>query len=401
MKPLKEQLDIIKRGVSEIIPEDEIVKKLKRSIKENKPLVVKAGFDPSAADIHLGHTVLLRKMKHFQDLGHDVVFLIGDFTGRIGDPTGKSEIRKRLTKEEVEKNAQTYATQIFQILDRNKTRVVFNSSWCEKLSIEGLLDITSKYTVARMLERDDFAKRYKEDKPISILEFMYPLLQGYDSVVLRADIELGGTDQKFNLLVGRNLQRDYGFDPQVILTMPILEGLDGVQKMSKSLNNYVGINEPPNEMFGKIMSLSDELMIRYYELLTDKPLDVISKDISSGVLHPKKAKQDLACIIVSDYYGKEKAEEALKEFEHVFSKGKEPLDMPVIEVSEGSLDAMTFIQKTGLIDSNAEIKRMIAQSAVTIDGERVKNINSIVTISSNGSVVKIGKRRFAKVIKKA
>ena len=290
MKPIDEQIKVIERGVEEVINSEELKKKLSLG----RPLVVKAGFDPSAPDIHLGHTVLLRKMRHFQDLGHEVNFLIGDFTGRIGDPSGRSKERPHLSAKEVNQNARSYKDQIFKILDKNKTKVLFNSKWCAKLGTEGMFGLTARYTVARMLERDDFLNRYKNNTPISIMEFLYPLLQGYDSVVMKADIELGGTDQKFNLLVGRDLQRNYGMEPQVIITMPMLEGLDGVQKMSKSLDNYVGISEPPEEMFGKLMSISDEIMWRYYELLTDTDYHPIKREVEQGSRHPKAAKVDLA-----------------------------------------------------------------------------------------------------------
>jgi len=306
MKPPKEQIDLIERGTEEIINLPELKKKLSL----DRPLVIKAGFDPSAPDIHLGHTVLLRKMRHFQDLGHKVVFLIGDFTGRIGDPSGKSKTRPALTQKEVTSNAKTYKKQIFRILDEKKTKVVFNSEWCKKLGTEGIFDLSSRYTVARMLERDDFLNRYKKQEPISVLEFLYPLLQGYDSVALKADIELGGTDQKFNLLVGRTIQKSYGIDPQVIITMPILEGLDGALKMSKTLNNYVGIAESPDEMFGKIMSISDKMMWRYYELLTDIDHSSLEAKVEKGELHPKKTKSRLAKSIVAEYHGDAAAEKS-------------------------------------------------------------------------------------------
>jgi tyrosyl-tRNA synthetase len=294
---IKNDIGLLKRGTEEIIPEDEFLRKLEKSEKNGAPLVIKAGFDPTAPDIHLGHTVLLRKMKHFQDMGHTVVFLIGDFTGMIGDPSGKSDTRKRLTREEVLQNAETYKKQVFKILDPEKTRIQFNSSWCSGMVFADVLDLASRYNVARMLERDDFSKRYRDGRPISILEFMYPLIQGYDSVKLKADIELGGTDQKFNLLVGRDLQREYGLEPQVIMTLPLLVGLDGVQKMSKSLNNYIGIDEEPRQIFGKVMSISDELMFLYYELVTDVAPETIQgfrAGILDGTVHPRDVKARLA-----------------------------------------------------------------------------------------------------------
>jgi len=400
MKPLNEQVSIINRGVVEVIPEEELKAKLKKSISEKKPLVIKAGFDPSAPDLHLGHTVLLRKLKHFQELGHQIVFLIGDFTGRIGDPSGRSETRKRLTKEEVLKNAKTYERQIFKVLDKKKTKVVFNSAWCNKLTVEDFFDLTSKYTVARMLERDDFLKRYKSDMPISILEFLYPLIQGYDSVVLKSDVELGGTDQKFNLLVGRNLQRDFNQEPQVVITMPILEGLDGVNKMSKSLDNYVGIDEKPSEMFGKIMSISDNIMFKYYELLTDEPLEKIKLDIEKNKLHPKIAKENLASLIVSQYHGTKAAEKAREAFNEVFREKKLPKDMPVVEVNQGEMDVISLVKKTKLVSSSSEIKRLVSQGAISINGQRVKDFTETISFGKDGCVLKVGKRRFARILKK-
>jgi len=318
---IKEELRIIKRGTEEIISEEELIRKIEKSRKEKRPLRVKQGFDPNAPDIHLGHTVGLRKMRQFQDLGHDIYFLIGDFTGMIGDPSGKSVTRKQLTEEEVKKNAETYKKQVFKILNPGKTKVVFNSHWLRKLSFSEVLKVCSKYTVARMLERDDFSTRYKEGKPIGIHEFMYPLMQGYDSVAIQADIELGGTDQKFNLLVGRDIQREYNQEPQVIITLPLLEGTDGVEKMSKSLNNYIGINEPSQEMYGKSMSVPDNLMIRYFELVTDVSLDEINKmktGLENNNLHPRDVKKRLAREIVKLYHGQSAAIIAEKEFEKVF-----------------------------------------------------------------------------------
>ncbi|MDH7554655.1 MAG: tyrosine--tRNA ligase, partial [Spirochaetota bacterium] len=313
---IKNDIELLKRGVEEIIPLDEFEKKIERSQKENKPLIIKAGFDPTAPDIHLGHTVLLRKMRHFQQMGHTVIFLIGDFTAMIGDPSGKSQTRKRLTREEVLSNAETYKKQVFKILDPEKTIVDFNSRWCMPMSFADVLDLASRYNVARMLERDDFAKRYKDGVPISILEFLYPLIQGYDSVALKADIELGGTDQKFNLLVGRDLQREYGQEPQVIMTLPLLVGLDGVQKMSKSLNNYIGIDEDPQQIFGKVMSISDDLMFLYYELVTDVPkaeIESYKKGIQDGSVHPKDVKVRLAKEICAQFYNEEIAQKAKME----------------------------------------------------------------------------------------
>ena len=325
MMDIAAQLSIIKSGAAELISEEELLRKFKKSLKTGRPLRIKAGFDPTAPDLHLGHTVLIQKIRQFQELGHHIIFLIGDFTGMIGDPTGKSETRKPLTKEDVARNAETYKAQIFKILDEKKTEVVFNSSWMNNLSVSDLIILASKYTVARMLERDDFKKRYSGNRPIAIHEFLYPLIQGYDSVVLNADVELGGTDQKFNLLVGRELQREFGQEPQVVITMPLLEGLDGTNKMSKSLGNYVGITEPPGEIFGKIMSVSDELMLRYYELLSsisNTEIEALKDGLKKGTAHPKDAKSNLAKEIVARFHGKDAAVKAASEFDKVFkSKG--------------------------------------------------------------------------------
>ncbi|RMD58105.1 MAG: tyrosine--tRNA ligase, partial [Nitrospirae bacterium] len=323
----------------QIISEDELLKKLEHSFKEKKPLKIKAGFDPTAPDIHLGHTVLLEKMRQFQELGHEVIFLIGDFTGMIGDPSGKSETRKPLTEDEVKKNAQTYKEQIGKILDVESLRIEFNSKWMKDMRAAELIKIASTYTVARMLERDDFKQRFSSHNPIGIHEFLYPLIQGYDSVVLKADIELGGTDQKFNLLVGRDLQKHYGQEPQVIIMMPLLEGLDGIKKMSKSLNNYIGITEPPREIFGKIMSISDELMLRYYELLSRIPneeLERLKIGIKDGSIHPMEAKERLAYEITERFWGEDKANEAKEEFRRIFSKKKEPEHIPSVSINWNS-----------------------------------------------------------------
>ncbi|MFC1548803.1 tyrosine--tRNA ligase [Candidatus Omnitrophota bacterium] len=423
MRPIDEQLKLIRRGTDEIISVDELKKKLSR----DKPLIIKAGFDPSAPDIHIGHTVLLRKMKHFQDLGHIVCFLIGDFTGRIGDPSGQSKVRKQLTAEEVKENAKTYKNQIFKILDRDKTKVVFNSKWCAKLGEEGLFDLASRYTVARMLERDDFLNRYKNNAPISILEFLYPLLQGYDSVVMESDVELGGTDQKFNLLVGRGMQKSYGgaqqipeyvdksvsafrkdierkgntkqinLESQVIITTPILEGLDGVEKMSKSLNNYVGINEAPGEMFGKLMSISDELMWRYYELLTDVDYESVKKDVASGKAHPKEVKGDLAESIIEEYHGQGAAKKARSGFDAVFAKKELPEDIKELAVNKDSIGLVDLIIEIGFAPSKSEARRLIGQNAVSIDGEKVNDMNSEVSLGKEGKVLKVGKRKFGRI----
>ncbi|KAA0257740.1 tyrosine--tRNA ligase [Deferribacter autotrophicus] len=397
MLPVEEQLKLIRRGTEEIIVEDELKKKLERAVKENRPLRVKAGFDPTAPDLHLGHTVLIQKLKHFQDLGHRVIFLIGDFTGMIGDPTGKSETRKALTREEVLKNAETYKEQVFKILDPDKTEIAFNSSWMDKMTSYDMIKLASKYTVARMLERDDFSKRYAANKPISIHEFLYPLVQGYDSVALKADVELGGTDQKFNLLVGRELQRDYGQEPQIAITMPILEGLDGVQKMSKSLGNYVGITEDPFTMFSKIMSISDELMFRYYLLLSDKSEDDIEKmkiDIKNGILHPMEAKKQLAAEIVTRFHSAEDAKNAREKFEALFSKKEIPDDLPEFTLQKG-MKLIDIIKEVKFAASNSEIRRLASQGAIYIDGARVEDIYK--EIKEDEFILKVGKKKFARI----
>jgi tyrosyl-tRNA synthetase len=394
---VEEQIKVIKRGTEEIISEEELKQKLEYSIRNNIPLRVKAGFDPTAPDLHLGHTVLIQKMKHFQDLGHQVIFLIGDFTGLIGDPTGKSETRKALTKEEVLKNAETYKEQVFKILDPSKTEIAFNSRWMEKMTSYDMIKLASSYTVARMLERDDFAKRYSSGKPISIHEFLYPLVQGYDSVALKADVELGGTDQKFNLLVGRDLQRMNGQNPQVALTVPILEGLDGVQKMSKSLGNYVGITEKPTDMFGKIMSISDQLMFRYYLLLSDKTLEEVERiknGVESGKIHPMDAKKDLAEEIVKRFHGYVEAKHAREWFEQVFSKKEIPDD---IKLFEGNADErlIDIVKKLGFAPSNSEVRRLATSGAVTINGEKVENVD--LSLGAGEFILKVGKRNFARL----
>lgn len=394
---VSEQLKIIKRGTHEIISEEELVARLNWSQKTGKPLKIKAGFDPTAPDIHLGHTVLLRKLKAFQDLGHIVYFLIGDFTGRIGDPSGVSEVRKQLSREEVQKNAKTYKQQIFKILSPKKTRVVFNSRWYERMKFQDVITLSSKYTVARMLERDDFTKRFKENRPISILEFLYPLIQGYDSVVLGADVELGGTDQKFNLLVGRELQREFNQMPQIVITTPLLEGTDGVNKMSKSLGNYVGINEPPKEIFGKVMSISDELMHRYYELLTDEDLEGLKK------IHPKDAKLKLASILVRDYYGSSAAQEARREFENVFKEKNIPTNVPLkkISVKSDTLPLLNLLDfDVNLLYTNStknELRRLIQQGAVKVNGRKVESINFELSIGQE-YMIQVAKRSFVRVL---
>ncbi len=402
-KKPEEQFELIKKGAEEIIPEDELFKKLERSYKKKKPLTIKAGFDPTAPDIHLGHTVLLRKMKHFQDLGHKVVFLIGDFTALIGDPTGRNKTRKPLTKEEILKNTETYKKQVFKILDPEKTVVDFNSRWLGELTLEDTIYLTSKYTVARILERDDFSNRYKNGISISLHELLYPLCQAYDSVALKADVELGGTDQKFNLLVGREIQREYGQEPQAILTMPILEGLDGVNKMSKSLGNYIGVYDPPSEMFGKIMSITDELMYRYYLLLTDhseREINGWKIKAEKGEINPKNLKVQLGKEIVRDFWGEKEAEKAAEEFERVFSKKNEiPEDTPVISVKEDKFRLLDLLKSSVSGLSSSELKRLIKAGSVSINGEKILDPGKNIIIDKE-IILKIGKKRFFKIVKK-
>lgn len=394
MKTVDQQLEVIRRGSVEIISEEELSKKL----AAGKPLRIKAGFDPTAPDLHLGHTVLIQKLRQFQELGHEVVFLIGDFTGLIGDPTGKNETRPPLTREEVLANAETYKEQVFKILDKEKTTVVFNSEWMEKLSSAEMIKLASQYTVARMLERDDFSKRYKENRPIAVHEFLYPLVQGYDSVALKADVELGGTDQKFNLLVGRDLQKNAGQTPQVVLTMPLLEGLDGVNKMSKSLGNYIGIQESPREIFGKAMSISDDLMWRYYELLSNCSLAeivVLKEEVSSGALHPMEAKKRLAGELVARFHGSDAAASARTEFDEMFKKKGLPDDIPEVEIAaEGSAGLAWALAAAKLVKSNGEGMRMVKQNAVSLNQQKV-NDPRMELPKGERLLLQVGKRRFA------
>jgi len=401
---VKRQLEIIKQGTAEIISEEELSEKLIKSLKTGRPLKIKLGLDPTAPDIHLGHTVVLHKLRHFQELGHHIVLIIGDFTGRIGDPSGKSETRKQLTEEEISKNAQTYEEQIYKILDPQRTELTFNSRWLAPLKLEDVIQIASKCTVARMLERDDFHNRYKRGDAISIHEFFYPLMQAYDSVAINADIELGGTDQKFNLLMGRNLQREYGQEPQIAIMMPILEGLDGVQKMSKSLGNYIGINEPPGEMFGKAMSIPDDLIIRYFTLVTTySPSEVkeIERGLKEGTLHPRDVKMRLAGEIVSLYHGREAAIEAQREFERVFSRREIPENIPEFSIAFSELDnnkiwLPKLLVEANLVSSTSEGKRLIKQGAVKINGEKIVDQDAEVELQ-DGMIIKVGKRKFMKI----
>jgi tyrosyl-tRNA synthetase len=389
------QLETIKRGAVEVLPEEELIAKLKK----RRPLRIKAGFDPTAPDLHLGHTVLIQKMKQFQELGHEVIFLIGDFTGMIGDPTGKSETRKQLTAEEVARNAETYKEQIFKILDPQKTVIEFNHRWMEKINAASLIGLAAKYTVARMLERDDFKQRYQAQQPISIHEFLYPLIQGYDSVALNADIELGGTDQRFNLLIGRELQREYGQEPQVILTMPLLEGLDGVQKMSKSLGNYIGINEPAEEIFGKIMSISDPLMWRYYELLSNMRLDEIAAlraQVESGQLHPMEAKKNLGVELAARFHSPSAAESARIYFETRFQNRATPKEIRQRFSAPAPIWICRLMVDLKFAPSTSEARRLVAQNAVKVDAQLVNDVNFQFD-SARHSVIEVGKNRIAQV----
>lgn len=399
-KSIDKQIELISRGAVEIIQAGELKKKIENAVKTNKPLIIKAGFDPTAPDIHLGHTVLLRKMRHFQDLGHKVVFLIGDHTAMIGDPSGVSKTRPQLTRKEVEENARTYERQISRVLDSKKLEIRFNSEWLGKMDVVKIGELMARYSVQRMLERDDFSNRYKQQKNITMLEFLYPLLQGYDSVALKADVELGGSDQKFNLLVGRDVQGSYGQAPQVVITMPLLEGLDGIQKMSKSLGNYVGINESAKEMFGKLMSVSDELMYKYYELLTDEDVEKIKTDVKDGALHPKQAKVNLAKIVVAQYHSRSEADKQAEEFDRAFRDKGFPQDVPLQEISlGGNPDILTvLVDCTKLLASRGEAKRKIQEGAVEADGVKVRDINLALTADKEYRI-RVGKK-FARIILK-
>ncbi len=396
MIDINEQLAELARGTQEILPQDSLAKRLAKK----KKLVVKAGFDPTAPDLHIGHTVLINKMRQFQEFGHDVVFLIGDFTGMIGDPSGKNSTRAPLTTEQIAENAATYETQIFKILDPERTRIEFNSTWMSKMGAEGMVRLAAQHTVARMLERDDFHKRFSNGQPISIHEFLYPLVQGYDSVALQADVELGGTDQKFNLLVGRQLQQNYGQEPQIVITTPLLEGLDGVQKMSKSLNNYIGITEPPGEMFGKVMSISDDLMWRYFEVLSFRPLQEIAA-LKTGVeegRNPRDVKFELAQEIVARFHDAVAASRSQAEFIARFQKGAMPEDIQEMEISsnDGKLGIAHLLKAAGLVSSTSDAFRMIKQGAVRIDGERVESRDLSIAAGTT-HIYQVGKRKFAKV----
>jgi tyrosyl-tRNA synthetase len=391
------QMELIERGAVEILPREDLLKKLEKSLQNGKPLRVKLGLDPTAPDIHLGHTVVLNKLRQFQDLGHEVHLIIGDFTGRIGDPSGKSETRKQLSEEEIMENARTYQEQIYKVLDKDKTIMHFNSEWLMLLNMIDVLKLAGKYTVARMMERDDFEKRYKEGLPIGVHEFMYPLMQGYDSVALQADVELGGTDQKFNLLVGRHLLKEYGFEPQVALMMPILEGTDGVQKMSKSLGNYIGVNDEPYQMFGKIMSITDELICRYFELLTrvsNAEIEAMRTQMKSGELNPRDAKIKLAIELISTFHSPEEAVQAMERFKLVYSQRDIPNDIPELMVSEVDVWLPKFLSENNIVDSTNEGRRMIKQGAIKINGNKYEQEDLHL---ETDMVIQVGKRKFVKI----
>lgn len=395
---VEEQLNFLKKGVEHLIEEEDLIKKLKKG----KPLTVKVGFDPSAPDIHLGHTVVMRKMKHFQDLGHNIIFLIGDFTGMIGDPSGKKTTRPQLTKEEVLKNAETYRKQAFKILAPEKTIIDFNSRWLSQLGAEGFIRLASKITLARILERDDFTKRWNAKEPIGLHELLYPLAQGYDSVILKADVELGGRDQLFNLLVGRNLMKEYDLEPQVVMTLPLLEGLDGKEKMSKSLGNYIAVEDTPDEMFGKILSISDDLMWKYYLLLTDlsqKEIEEIKNKVEAGTLHPKDAKIKLAMIIINDFHSKEEAEKARENFEKIFSKRELPDEIALKEVKYSpEILFCKFLKEINAVSSVSEARRLISQGGIEIGGEKITNPEiKMENIKEREFVLRVGKKKFFKV----
>ncbi len=404
MLGIKEQMEVIRRGTVEIIPEDELMERLELSLKENKPLRIKMGFDPTAPDIHLGHTVGIRKLKQFQDLGHQVVLIIGDYTGMVGDPSGRSEGRPQLSYGQVKENAKTYQEQFFKLLDKSKTEVHYNGEWFSRMSFQDIMGLSAKFTLARILERDDFSERYKKQNPISLHELFYPVMQAYDSVAIEADVEIGATEQKFNLLTGRQIQEQYGQKPQVILTMPVLPGTDGAQRMSKSTGNYIGIDEPPNEIFGKIMSIADELIYPYFELLTEvskEELSKIKKELESKKTNPMLWKKRLGSEIVSMYHSRKEAEKAQEEFENVFSKKELPQEIPQLNFDWP--DRVIWIGKllteTGLCSSTSEARRLIKQGGVYIDNQRVDDENLQIEVKGE-KLIKVGKRKFLKVIGK-
>jgi tyrosyl-tRNA synthetase len=401
-KPVLEQLGYVTKGAAEIIRKEELKAKLLESYQKNKPLRVYLGVDPTAPDIHLGHTVVLRKLKHFQDMGHTAIFLIGDFSAMIGDPTGQSETRPPLSREEVQKNAGTYLQQVFKILDKKKTEVRYNSEWLGKLSSYDLVKLCAHYRLARMLEREDFHNRLEKNQPISVHELLYPLLTAYDAVALESDVELGATEQKFNLLVHRDIQREYGLPGQVVMTMPILVGLDGERKMSKSLGNYIGITEPPEQMFGKVMSISDDLMWQYYELLTDFTSSVVVRlreEVQMGVLHPMDAKMQLAHAIVAGFHGEEAAKKASDEFKLVFRDRQAPTEIPEMRIKWGARRLFTLLTETGLASSRSEAERLIKQGAVELDGQVVNDLKRVVTLNPGDLLpLRVGKKKFLRVV---
>ena len=397
--PVDEQLAHIKRGVEEILPEDALIAKLKKSLATGKPLNVKLGCDPSRPDLHLGHSVVLRKLRQFQDLGHQAILIVGDFTGMIGDPSGRSKTRPPLTLEETRKHGKSYFEQATKILDPDRTKMVYNSDWLGEMSFRDVVELAGKYTVARMLERDDFERRYQNGEPIGVHEFLYPLAQAQDSVAIESDIELGGTDQKFNLLVGRSIQEAAGLDPQVCITLPILEGTDGVEKMSKSLDNYIGISEPPEQMYGKTLSISDELIYRYYELATDLPTSELPAMKEYATRDPRNAKHDLALKIVEMYYDKETAVAARAHFEKTVIQGDIPEDIEEFAPETNSMPLFKLLTEAGLTSSNGEARRMVQQNAVSIDGEKIQDASLEIDIASRAPfVIKVGKRRFARIV---
>lgn len=400
-KEFEHQLHVLKRGVVDIVPADDFERKLKQSIATNTPLKIKLGLDPSAPDIHIGHTVVLHKMRQFQELGHQIQLLIGDFTGKIGDPTGKSETRKPLTDEQVKENAKTYFEQFAKIIDMDKAKVYYNSEWLEKLTFPKVIELASKLTVARMLERDDFSNRYKNGQPISIHEFFYPLMQGYDSVALDCDVELGGTDQTFNVLMGRHLQEEYGKNKQVAMTLPLLEGLDGERKMSKSLGNYIGIDEESNEVFGKSMSIPDELMMKYFELATKIPMEEIQamkEGIENGTVHPRDAKMKLGYTLVEMYHGKEAAEAAVRHFKTVFQQHALPDDIEEVKwTGDKEIWIVKLLVELGMQSSNGEARRMIQNGGVKINQEKVEDVQLQVSLE-DGMIIQVGKRKYKKVV---
>lgn len=397
----EEQLELLKSGIVDFVSPHELAAKLKKSEATKKPLRIKAGFDPSRPDLHLGHTVVFNKMRQFQELGHHILFVIGDFTALIGDPTGKNETRPALTAEEIKVNAKTYANQVFKVLDGSKTEIVYNNSWLGKLTPAEFIKLSSQYTLARMLERDDFKTRYQSETPISLHELLYPLLQGYDSVEIKADVELGGTDQLFNLLVGRDLQKSNGQEAQVVMTVPLLEGLDGVQKMSKSLNNYIAVEDTPKEMFGKTMRVSDELMLKYYELLTDysaAEMTALKSDLKAGKKHPRDVKVQLGKLLVARFHGASEADRAVDEFNRIFKEGGLPDEIETHTLKSKTIAIADLLTNLGFANSKSEARRAIEGRAVELDGEKVTDVNLVVSLQAGKELlVKSGKRKFAKV----